>query len=73
MDEQIAPLILPEQQLALYKALLRKHDVLAQMYYGAIKVLTDIDNPERYALAAHDMRELMEKLPKLHRYRNQSA
>jgi hypothetical protein len=63
MDEQIAPLILPEQQLALYKALLRKHDVLAQMYYGAIKVLTDIDNPERYALAAHDMRELMEKLP----------
>jgi hypothetical protein len=63
MDEQAVPFILLGQQLALYNALLRKHEVLAQIYYGAIKVLTDTGNPDRFALAAHDMRELMEKLP----------
>jgi hypothetical protein len=63
IDEQGSPFILLGQQFALYNALLRKHEVLAQIYYGAIKVLTDIDNPDRFALAAHDMRELMEKLP----------
>ena len=63
IDEQGSPFILLGQQFALYNALLRKNEVLAQIYYGAIKVLTDIDNPDRFALAAHDMRELMEKLP----------
>jgi hypothetical protein len=34
----------------------------ANMYYGAIKVLADGDNPERLHLAAHSLRELMEKI-----------
>lgn len=63
MDEPTVSLILPDQQLALYKALLRKHEILAQMYYGVIKVLKDRDNSDRFALAAHNLRELMEKLP----------
>jgi hypothetical protein len=63
IDEQAALFILLGQQFDLYKALLRKHGDLAQIYYGAIKVLTDVDNPDRFALAAHDIRELMEKIP----------
>lgn len=63
MDEQVKPLILREQQLDLFNALLSKNKYLARMYYGAIKVLNDMDNLDRFALAAHDLRELMEKLP----------
>ena len=63
MDEQVAPPILLEQQLDLYNALLSKNMDLAQMYFGAIKVLNDMDNLDRFALAAHNLRELMEKLP----------
>ena len=63
MDEQVKPLILQEQQMDLFNALLSKNKVLARMYYGAIKVLNDMDNLDRFALAAHDLRELMEKIP----------
>jgi uncharacterized protein YaaR (DUF327 family) len=63
MDKQDEPLILHEQQLDLFKSLRGKDKKLAEMYLGAIKVLNDMDNIDRFALAAHDLRELMEKLP----------
>jgi hypothetical protein len=34
------------------------------MYFGAIRVLHDDENPDRMALAAHGIRELIENLPK---------
>jgi len=49
-------------QLVLYQALKKKNNSLASMYYGALKVLNDVDNPERFILAAHGIRELMEKI-----------
>lgn len=36
---------------------------LADWYLGAITVLTQESNPERFAQAAHSMREILEKLP----------
>ncbi|MDD2836074.1 MAG: hypothetical protein PHY05_07970 [Methanothrix sp.] len=63
MDEQVEPIILHKPQLDLFNALLSKDIKLARMYLGAIKVLNDMDNIDRFALAAHDLRELMEKLP----------
>ena len=35
------------------------------MYLGAYFALKDSLNPERFALAAHDIRELMEKVPEI--------
>lgn len=63
MDEQDGALILHEQQLDLFRSLCSKNEKLAGMYLGAIKVLNDMNNIDRFALAAHDLRELMEKLP----------
>lgn len=53
------------RQLALYEALLEKDQVLARMYFGALTVLRDTDNPERFPQASHSLRELMEKIPQL--------
>lgn len=36
---------------------------LTNLYIGAIRTLTDSENPERYATSAHCLRELIEKLP----------
>ena len=54
--------LLPHQR-ALLKALETKDKALGSMYYGALKVMNDNGNPDRFALAAHSIRELMEKLP----------
>ena len=54
------------QQFALYTALSKKDGGLAAMYYGALSVSKQIENPDRMALAAHGLRELMEKLPRFH-------
>ncbi len=44
---------------------LKRHDPgLAKMYLGAIRILADEENPEHLVLAAHSIRELMEKLPR---------
>lgn len=51
-------------QRALYDALREKDESLAMMYYGALLVLNQEENPERYVLAAHNLRELSEKLPR---------
>ncbi len=51
------------QQLALYRALLEKDQKLANMYAGTLIVLNHNENSDHLALAAHGVRELMEKLP----------
>lgn len=51
------------QQKALYDALLSKNSLLADMYLGALMVLKDETNPDRFSLSAHNMRELMAKAP----------
>lgn len=63
-DSQPIRLELSGQQLALYKALAGKDIKLAQMYHGALSVLSQSENTDRLALAAHGLRELMEKLPR---------
>jgi hypothetical protein len=57
-------LTLSGQQQALYAALIEKEHRLASMYHGALAVFGQHNNPDRLALAAHGLRELMEKLPR---------
>jgi hypothetical protein len=51
------------QQRALFKALRDRSEGIAQMYLGALYALDQTSNPDRLALAAHGIRELLEKLP----------
>ncbi len=51
------------REKALKKCLDDKSRRLSSMYYGALETLRDSQNPDRFALAAHGLRELMEKLP----------
>jgi len=51
------------RQLTLFHALEKRQPRLAQMYFGALSVLNDGTNPDSIALAAHGLRELMEKIP----------
>lgn len=60
--EKPKPLRLSAQQQALYNALLAKDQGLTNMYYGALMMLDNNSNPDNLALAAHGMRELMEKI-----------
>ena len=55
----------PGRRRRLHEALLKKEERLARMYHGAMVVLDDLNNPDRLALAAHDLRELMEKIPRV--------
>jgi hypothetical protein len=68
MDDSVdaAPqlLQLTGNQQALYGALQVKATILATIYHGALSVLQDGGNPDRLALAAHGLRELMEKIPR---------
>jgi len=50
-------------QRRLFEDLVLKGDQLAGMYFGALSVLRQRENPDFLALAAHGIRELMEKLP----------
>lgn len=53
------------QQNALYLMLDKKDTELSKMYLGALYVLNQKQNPDRLSLAAHGIRELLEKLPKI--------
>lgn len=55
---------LNNQQQTLNRTLAEKDTVLSTMYLGALAVLGS-ENPDRYALAAHGLRELMEKIPRI--------
>jgi len=50
------------RQRVILSALNEHHDRLGVMYLGALHVLRS-DNPDRLALCAHSVRELIEKLP----------
>lgn len=52
------------RQIALCQALGKKDKQLASMYLGALAVLSQSSNPDRLSLAAHGLRELLEKLPR---------
>jgi hypothetical protein len=58
-----AGLVLGGQQQALLTALIELDPQLGVMYLGGLHVLHQDGNPDREALAAHAIRELMEKLP----------
>jgi hypothetical protein len=53
------------ERLALYDALFRRSERIARMYLGAYYALKDSLNPERFVLAAHVIREVMEKVPEI--------
>jgi hypothetical protein len=57
------PIILNSQQQSLFDALLEKDPSLARIYLGAISVLRNDGNPDRIALASHNLRELINLLP----------
>lgn len=54
----------PDQD-ALYASLMRRSTKLARIYWCSLVVLADESNPCRYELAAHSLRELIEKSPLL--------
>jgi hypothetical protein len=56
-------LVLTGQQQTLFTALIEKDRQLGTIYLGGLHVLHQEGNPDREALAAHAVRELMEKLP----------
>lgn len=58
-----SPEVLSDQQQLLYGELQKRDPPLAQMYFGAIWVLRNNENPERIPQAAYSMREMMDKLP----------
>lgn len=50
-------------QQALMEELYRRGSLLGVMYQGALSVLADGENPDRLTLAAHNLRELMNRIP----------
>lgn len=64
-ESKILSVVLSGQQRTLFRALAKKDSELAKMYYGAIHVLSDNKNPEALPLAAHAIREMMEKIPEI--------
>jgi hypothetical protein len=48
----------------LWEALSGRNEQLGHMYLGALDVLQHRANPDRLALAAHGIREMLEKLPR---------
>src|ERR1043165_1479541 len=53
------------ESLSLHQALFRRSERIARMFLGAHYALRDSLNPERFVLAAHCIRELMEKFPEI--------
>jgi hypothetical protein len=53
------------ERFALHEALFRRSERIARMYLGTHHSLRDSANPERFVLAAHCARELMEKVPEI--------
>ena len=53
-----------DNQISLLDVLSEQNDILRNMYYGAVMVLNNTENPERFVFAAHGKRELIVKIPK---------
>src|SRR5262249_32405955 len=54
---------LSNHQKALARILDERNSQLQAIYLGSLRVLSDISNPDRYALGAHAFRELLDRLP----------
>jgi len=59
---QLEPNLEPQQKV-LYQKLNEEKYFLAKIYIGGLHVLQQKDNPDQLSLAAHSLRELMEKIP----------
>jgi len=55
---------LSTHQQSLYIVLHAKGAILGTIYHGALSVFQEEGNPDRLALTAHGLRELMEKIPR---------
>ncbi len=64
MSDKPHQIQLSGRQQELYKALSEKEQSLADIYLGSLMILQQTENPDSLALAAHGLRELMEKLPR---------
>jgi hypothetical protein len=62
-DPSDARLVLTPTQQSLYEAVADRRNDVAVCYHAAVVILDDDVMPDRLALAAHALRELMEKLP----------
>jgi hypothetical protein len=62
-DRNDLPIVLSDKKWSLVDALYRRSERLAQMYVGALIAWEDSRNPERFVLVAHELNELMEKIP----------
>jgi len=62
-EENDSRLKLAPPQQRLYEALMERRADLGEWYRAAIAVVNDIELPDRLSLAAHALREVMEKLP----------
>jgi hypothetical protein len=58
-------LALTNEQSTLFSVLHGRSERIAQMYLGTIIALKDELDPEKLCKAAHEMRELMEKIPEI--------
>jgi hypothetical protein len=58
-------LALTSEQSSLFIVLLKRSERIARMYLGAMSAFKDEGDPERLCKAAHEMRELMEKIPEI--------
>jgi len=56
---------LSSKQLAFINALEDKSPELAKMYLGSLYVMNQNENPDRYAQAAHSIREFINAIPKI--------
>ena len=61
-NQDIPSQVLSDQQQLLYGELQKRDSPLAQMYFGAIWVLRDAENPVRVPQAAYSMREMLSHL-----------
>jgi hypothetical protein len=62
-DASDSRLKLTPTQQRLYEALIQRRADLGEWYRAAIAVINDTGLPDRFSLAAHALREVMEKLP----------
>lgn len=65
LREIASKLVLTNEQSTLFGVLHGRSERIARMYLGAVGALKDDLDPGRLSNAAHQMRELMEKIPEI--------
>jgi hypothetical protein len=64
VESRATDLRLTDYQLTLRRVLSERDQTAEALYIGALRVLADAGNPDRMALAAHGLRELIRDLPR---------